>query len=47
MTLKKKEFMDREAKVYYTSYQQVSREVTELANRFNIGLVSALQRRAD
>lgn len=39
MALKKKEFLEREAKVYYTAYQEVLQQVTELSHRHSIGLV--------
>lgn len=37
--LKKKEILEREAKIYYDAYQEITREVEKLANEFGIGLV--------
>jgi Skp family chaperone for outer membrane proteins len=39
MALKKKDFMDREAKVYYTAYQEVLEQVTAFSQANRIGLV--------
>jgi Skp family chaperone for outer membrane proteins len=39
MAMKKKEFMEREAKVYYAAYMETVRQVSEFAHKHNIGLV--------
>jgi hypothetical protein len=39
MTMKKKEFMEKEAKVYYSAYMDAIQQVSDFASRHNIGLV--------
>ena len=39
MNLQKKEFMEREAKVYYQTYMEIEQEVTKFAQRHGINLV--------
>lgn len=38
-TLKKKDFLQREAKIYHETYTEIVAEVAELAQRYGIGLV--------
>lgn len=39
MAMKKKEFMEREARVYYGAYMETVQQVTDFAAKHNIGLV--------
>lgn len=39
MNLQKKEFMEREAKIYYNVYTEIEAEVKRFATRYNINLV--------
>ena len=39
MALKRKEFLEKEALVYYTIYNEIQKEVKALADTYNIGLV--------